>query len=118
MSIWYKVKEDLFGLILCGKEQYRATRTKKEKCLHEGEEDKYQYKGEEWDKGEEDKYQDKGEEWDKGEEDKYQDKGEEWDKGEEDKYQDKGEEWDKGILPCITVTVCLLSLICNTILSL
>ncbi len=42
--------------------------TKKEKCLHEGEEDKYQDKGEEWGKGEE---------WDKGEEDKYQDKGEE-----------------------------------------
>jgi len=57
------------------KEQYRATHTKKEKCLHEGEEDKYQDKGEEWDKGEEDKYQDKGEEW-------YKEKG-------------KGEEWDK-----------------------
>ncbi len=42
------------------KEQYRATHTKKEKCLHEEEEDKYQDKGAEWykDKG-------KGEEWDK-----------------------------------------------------
>ncbi len=92
MSIWYKVKEDLFGLILCGKGTIQSNTHKKEKCLHEGEEDKYQQKGEEWGKGEEDKYQDKGEEWDKGEEDKYQDKGEEWDKGEEDKYQHKGEE--------------------------
>ncbi len=46
------------------KEQYRATHTKKLKCLHEWEEDKYQDKGEEWGKGEE-WYKGKGEEWDK-----------------------------------------------------